>query len=104
MNEFEKLTQEELELYNAKNADYTKGGEPMGNFHRVAKFFSQYPNLNISDPVIVAMVYMLKQLDAVLWMLNQGYEGGVEGVDDRLKDVHVYAKIARILYKEYKYA
>jgi hypothetical protein len=45
---------------------------------------------------------MFKQLDATLWLLNNNAEGQVEGIDDRLKDIHVYAKLARILYKEEK--
>ena len=43
------------------------------------------------------MVYMMKQLDAALWMMSEGYEGEVENTDTRLADVHVYAKIARLL-------
>jgi len=39
----------------------------------------------------------MKQLDASLWMLNQGYEGEVENIDTRLQDVHIYAKICRLL-------
>jgi hypothetical protein len=39
----------------------------------------------------------MKQLDAILWMLNQGYEGEIENIDTRLTDIHIYAKIARLL-------
>lgn len=94
---YEELTQKELELYKAKNRDYTKGGRPFGNFERVAAILSQYPKLNLANPPVVAMVYLLKQLDAALWMMSEGYEGEVENIDTRLTDVHVYAKIARLL-------
>ncbi len=94
---YEELTQQELELYQKKNKDYTQGGDSFGNFKRVSYILSLYPKLNLSNPQIVAMVYMLKQLDAALWMLSEGYEGEVENIDTRLTDVHVYAKIARLL-------
>ena len=97
MRDYEQLTQQELELYQAKNNDYTKGGCPYGNFERVASILSLYPKLKLSDPRIVAMVYLMKQLDSCLWMLSEGYEGEVENIDTRLTDVHVYAKIIRLL-------
>ncbi|MDD5512037.1 MAG: hypothetical protein PHI12_14710 [Dehalococcoidales bacterium] len=99
--DFESITKEELKLYAEKNKDYTQGGDKMGNFKRVASILSHY-QLDLSDPVTVCLVYMLKQLDAALWMLSQGYEGDIENVDTRLKDVHVYAKICRILHQEGK--
>jgi len=94
---YEQLTMAELALYSAKNKDYTNGGSPYGNFERVASILSLYPKLKLSDPRIVAMVYLMKQLDAALWMLSEGYEGEVENIDTRLTDVHVYAKIIRLL-------
>jgi len=98
--DYAKLTREELELYNAKNQDYTKGGDPNGNFHRVAAILGNYPGLSLADPVVVCLTYALKQLDQVLWSRAQGYEGEIEGTDARLMDVHVYVKIARLLVKE----
>ena len=97
MRDYEQLTMEELNLYKAKNADYTKGGSAYGNFERVSQIFSLYPGLKLSDPRVVCLAYLMKQLDATLWMLNQGYEGEVENVDTRLQDVHIYAKICRLL-------
>ena len=95
--DYEELTKQELELYRKKNEDYAKGGSPFGNFERVASILSLYPKLNLAQPRVVAMVYMLKQLDAALWMLSEGYEGEIENIDTRLTDVHVYAKLARLL-------
>jgi hypothetical protein len=97
---YEELTQKEIELYKAKNKDYTKGGDPYGNFNRVASILSNYPKLDLAKPSVVCMVYLLKQLDAVLNMLSEGYEGEVETIDSRLTDIHVYAKIARLIGME----
>ncbi|MCK9524506.1 MAG: hypothetical protein M0R49_01070 [Limnochordia bacterium] len=100
--EFIPMCLEEMELHSAKNADYAKGGDPLGNFKRVANILSNYPNLDPSDPMVVCIIYALKQFDAALWMKSQGYDGEVENIDTRLRDVHVYAKIARILELESK--
>lgn len=91
------LTEDELELHSAKNQDYTKGGDSLGNFRREAIIFSLYPGLNLGDPAVVAIVNAMKQMDAAMWMLSHGYEGEVETIDKRLRDTHIYLKIARVL-------
>jgi len=91
------LTEDELQLHSEKNKDYAGGGDPLGNFKRVANILAQYPGLDISNPAVVSLVYMMKQLDAALWMLCQGHDGAVESIDKRLRDAHIYIKIARIL-------
>jgi hypothetical protein len=96
---FIELTEDELKLYSEKNPDYAKGGDTFGNFNRVANILSNYPNLKLSTPEVVAIVYLLKQFDAFMWQINQGYEGLIENVDSRLRDVHVYAKLIRILHE-----
>lgn len=98
--DFYKLTKDEEKLHSAKNKDYTQGGDPLGNFKRVS---AALENWGIDCPsYVVAFIYMMKQVDAVGNMFGQGYEGDVEGVEDRLRDVSVYAKLATILYKEDK--
>ena len=91
------LTEDELVLHSEKNLDYTSGGDSLGNFKRVAAILSNYPGLNPADPAVVSITFMLKQLDAALWMTCQGYDGKVETIDKRLQDAHIYIKIARIL-------
>jgi len=100
--EYLKMTKEELALHSAKNKDYARCGDPLGNFKRVADILSNYPGLDLSSPTVVCIVYALKQLDAVLWMLAKGYEGEIEGVDGKLTDAHIYLKIARILQRRRK--
>jgi len=100
--EYLKLTEDELALHSVKNKDYARGGDPLGNFKRVASILSQYPSLNLSDPTVVAIVFSLKQMDAALWMLSQGFEGDTEDFDGRAADTHVYWKIARILHGQQK--
>lgn len=91
------LSVEEMGLHSRKNYDYASGGDPLGNFIRVAKILSLYPGFPIDTPVGVLSVYVLKQLDAVLWGLAKKIKHVVEGLDQRLQDISVYSKIARIL-------
>jgi hypothetical protein len=98
--EFIPILIELADLHSRKNYDYTFGGDPLGNFNRVAHFFESYPKLSSSDPEIVAITYLMKQLDAILWAKNSGYEGKVEGSDRRYEDVNVYSIIARIIAKK----
>jgi len=101
--DFIDMTLDELKLHNDKNADYAKGGkDPLGNFHRVSQMKQIWPNMDWSTPVGTALDYAFKQMDAGINMIAEGYEGEVENVDTRFRDVHVYFKLARILWKETK--
>lgn len=90
---------DELDTHKEKNADYAGGpdADPNGNFYRIAKILEQYPNLDLSDPRVVIVISMLKQFDQVLWSLSRGYEGTIEDLDSRMRDVGVYAKIFRVI-------
>jgi hypothetical protein len=95
--EFLPTTLRELQLHSDKNHDYAKGGKPTGNFDRVAAILALYPNLKLSDPRVVALVYALKQLDAVLWGLSENITHKVEGLNDRLQDISTYSKIVQCM-------
>jgi hypothetical protein len=98
--EFLPITLKELELHSLKNFDYASGGHALGNFRRVAGILKQYPKLDLGDERVVALVYLLKQLDAVLWGLNSDIAHKVEGLDGRLQDISVYAKIVMCMNTE----
>lgn len=94
------LILDEIRLHSDKNHDFAKGGNPLGNFNRVGAILDLYPGLGPGDPVVVAVSFMLKQLDASLWMLSQGYTAKVEGHTERWRDIAIYAKIISILIEE----
>jgi len=94
------LILDEIRLHSDKNHDFAKGGNPLGNFNRVGAILRLYKGLDPGDPVVVAVSFMLKQLDASLWMLSQGYAAKVEGHAERWRDIAVYAKIISILIEE----
>ncbi len=92
----------QLELHSKKNHDYASGGDALGNFNRVAAILGNYPNLKLSDRRVVALVYALKQIDAVLWGINSNITQKVEGLDSRLDDIAVYATIVQCMNSEAK--
>jgi len=90
---------DELDLYEQKNADYAKVGDKHGNFLRVSAIKRIWPNMDWSSPVGTAISYGLKQFDAAMQMISEGYEGGVENKDTRLRDWVIYLEIARSMLK-----
>ena len=97
---FVDISVEELDLHNKKNHDYAAGGSPTGNFERVARILSNYPNLDFTDPIVVCLFWMLKQLDVILWSLSQKITLKVDSLDHRFGDVCVYTKIARCMWRD----
>ena len=91
------LSLREVQLHSDKNHDYSSGGAALGNFDRVAAILKQYPGLELGDRKVVALVYALKQLDAVLWGLAKGIKHKVEGLDGRLQDISVYVKLVQCM-------
>jgi len=67
---FIELSLKEMELHSEKNYDYAHGGNPLGNFVRVANILSNYSGLKLT-PAVIALIYMFKQLDSTLWQLSQ---------------------------------
>lgn len=92
------LTGDELRTHSKKNYNYARVGDPLGNFYRVSDALKAQ-GLDLS-PTEVAIVFAQKQQDIAVQMLVHDYEGTDEGFDERARDVHIYWKIARILYKE----
>lgn len=87
----------EAELHSNKNHDYAHGGDPLGNFVRVSKILELYPDFPSNTPSGVAIIYALKQLDAVMWGKARGIEHKVEGLTPRYQDISVYMKLASII-------
>jgi hypothetical protein len=93
------LSIEEMNLHNRKNHDYAHGGDPLGNFKRVAAIFAMYPGLDLAKPEVVCLVYAAKQLDAILWQESQGHEAKAEGWRGRAQDVGNYIGKLFVLLK-----
>ena len=96
------LCVEEAKLHSDKNHDYAHGGDPMGHFQRVADILKMYQGFPYDTPSGVALIYALKQIDAIFWGKAKGIKHKVEGLSSRYRDVSVYAKLAQIQDQEGK--
>jgi len=96
------LLQEIGELHDRKNTDYATSEDPLSNFHRVAEWGKKYNLITEgNESTKVAVLYMLKQLDAVCKMLGADQKGTAESRRDKFRDIAVYSLIALILDEEY---
>ena len=93
---------EEIALNSLKNGDYAGAGDPLGNFKRVAEMLRNcYPLETPWRPSLIALIYMLKQVDAVMLALCSGnVDLKAESLQDKLRDISVYAKLINILLAE----
>lgn len=100
---FYELVEDITDLHDRKNTDYASGTKegPLGNFERVSVITRLYPGFDWDSPFGVAMIYMLKQLDAVFTLRSQRRESVTgEPIQTRLRDVTVYSLIGQILVEE----
>jgi len=86
-----------MELHSKKNYGYAFQGDPLSNFIRRGKILEQYPDLDDSNPIVVAAKDILKQLDAGLWQLNKKFVVEDETIEARFMDVLVYAGLVILL-------
>jgi len=94
---FYELTRQEEELHSKKNKDYARGGDPLGNFNRVAEILKLYPGFPFDSPAGVALIYAFKQIDAAMWSMAKGYKPEVDPRGERFGDASIYFKLARIM-------
>lgn len=89
------------QLHSDKNTDYAAGGPPLGNFERVAHWIEVYKLWQLArdrPQLFVALLYSLKQIDAVFDMLGKGRKAKVEDIPKKMDDVIVYWNIGEVLY------
>lgn len=91
---------EALRLHSTKSNDYTLGGDPLGNFQRVASILSRYPTFPWNSKEGITIVYMLKQLDTTMNSLGRDKSPKVEGLISRVLDIGVYAFILVCMLRE----
>ena len=98
---------EAIRLHSDKNWDYAGKGDPLGNFKRVAAmcdvFFTDGNPMKEPPPnkaLMVLLLYMAKQFDAVIDCVGHGREVRVEALSYKLLDICIYAQLGRIMLEE----
>ncbi len=98
---FYELTDDEIRLHDEKNQDYRSTSNPVANFDRVAAWMALYPDIDWARPEMVAILYAQKQIDSAMSLMERGMEGGVETIDTRARDVHIYWKLFRVIRRKH---
>lgn len=88
---------EDLKLYGEKNHDFANDADAHSNFNITAEFLGHFPKLDLSDPVVVGMIWMFKQMQAAFNLKNGNREAKVETVSKRLQDISIYSNILRLI-------
>ena len=89
-----------MHLHNDKNRQYASGGHPLGNFQRVANIMRNYQNLEQGDPAVALIGMVIKQIDNILWSLDQKRFYKQEQVMAHLGDVAVYFTILQCMWQD----
>jgi len=99
---FYKIILEELELHSNKNKQYATQDDPLANFKRTGRLIKKLLKPNINPALASAMILMSKQVDAVYEMVGEGKKDTVEELEDKFKDISIYANLCIILLREIK--
>jgi hypothetical protein len=100
---FKEIIDELIALRNKKNSDYASNDDTNGNFKRVAKMAKPLLNPTIPEslhPLVIAMIYELKQTDGVMEMISKNKVSKAESILDKFNDKAVYSVIERMCYEE----
>ena len=98
--EFYRILNELADLHSRKNYQYSTSKEPLSNFKSVGKMAEKLFKPGINVPLATALVYLSKQYDGVINIVGEGKKNTVEDLEDKLKDISIYAILAIILNRE----
>jgi len=94
------ILKELADLHSRKNFDYAGSGDPLDNFNRCGEMVKALLSKGGLNEMKTSLIFMSKQVDAVIDMIGKGRKEQVEGITDKLNDIAIYAILARILYEE----
>ena len=98
---FYKIVDELKDLHSKKNKQYATQKDPLANFKRASKLGEKLFNPKIKNkPLAYLLTLVSKQIDAVYEMVGEGKTDTVEELEDKLKDIAVYAILGIILERE----
>ena len=97
---FYRIMLEELKLHSDKNKQYATQNNPLANFQRTGRLVRKLLKPNINPALASAMILMSKQIDAVYEMVGEGKKNTVEELEDKFKDISIYANLCIIILRE----
>ena len=91
-------------LHEKKNYQYADDDNELSNFEGTANLCKRFYKENITNlPLLQAMVFMSKQIDAVYHMVGEGKVNTIETLEDKFKDIIAYSALCILLSRGYQY-
>jgi len=100
--DFYKIVEELKELHSEKNRQYATSDNPLGNFDRTGQMIKKFLKPNINPALASCLCLVAKQIDGVYEIVGEAKENTVDSLEDKLRDIAVYAIIAMIINREQK--
>lgn len=97
---FYKLRRENEALYSAKHYQYATDADPMSNFRRCGTLIDKLLKPGVNRTLAAALTLMSKQVVGVYEIVGEQKANTVESLEDKLRDIEIYATICQVLLKE----
>ena len=97
---FYKIVEELKQLHSEKNRQYATKGNPLSNFERCGKMISKLLKPGVNPTLASCLALVAKQIDGVYELVGEQKKNTFDSLDDKLKDIAVYAVIAMIINRE----
>jgi len=88
------------ELYSAKHYQYATDADPMSNFRLCGNLIHKLLKPGVNPTIAAALTLMSKQIVGVYEIVGEGKENTIESLEDKLRDIEIYASILQVLVEE----
>ena len=97
---FYRIVEELKELHSEKSRQYATKDNPLGNFERTGKMISKFLKPGINPTLASCLALVSKQIDGVYELVGECKENTADSLEDKLRDIAVYAILAMIIVGE----
>jgi hypothetical protein len=98
--EFYRIIDELKNLHSEKNRQYATKDNPLANFQRTGRMIAKFLKPGINPTLASCLALVSKQIDGVYEIVGECKENTVDSLEDKLRDVAVYAVLAMIINRD----
>jgi hypothetical protein len=99
---FYEVRKQNEELYSAKHYQYATDDDPMSNFRLCGNVIHKLLKPGVNPTIAAALTLMSKQVVGVYEIVGEGKTGTIDSLEDKLRDIEIYASILQVLVAESK--
>lgn len=97
---FHSIRVENAKLYAEKHRQYATDADPMSNFRRCGTLIDKLLKPGVDRTLAAALTLMSKQVVGVYEIVGEQKENTIESLEDKLRDIEIYATICQVLLRE----